>query len=148
MNQHCIYLQITLWSIGGASQVKWIVGDVITLNLAENESLADRHLVGGQGTSLIRADDRGATQGLNRGQTPYNSILLGHPASTYERGGRGGKSQFSSIFYRAYTNSFHGLLSEQNRKKTTWNKNYKHLSVLVYRHPADYKIYFKLDFFV
>lgn len=98
MNQHCIYLQITLWSIGGASQVKWIVGDVITLNLAENESLADRHLVGGQGTSLIRADDRGATQGLNRGQTPYNSILLGHPASTYERGGRGEKVSFLQYF--------------------------------------------------
>lgn len=44
--------------------------------------LADRHLVGGEGSSLIRANDRGTSKGLYRGQTSDNGILLSHAAGS------------------------------------------------------------------
>lgn len=41
---------------------------------------ADRHLIGCQSASLVRADDWSAAQGLHRRKTPHDCILLGHPA--------------------------------------------------------------------
>ncbi len=40
------------------------------------------HLVGGEGASLVGADDRGAAQGLHRGQASDDGVLLGHTAGT------------------------------------------------------------------
>lgn len=48
---------------------------------------ADRHLVGGEGSCLVRADDRGAAQGLHRGQASDNGVLLGHTAGTKGQAG-------------------------------------------------------------
>ena len=44
--------------------------------------LANGHLVGGQCAGLVGADDRGATEGLNRGQRAHNGVLLGHTTSS------------------------------------------------------------------
>ena len=48
---------------------------------------AHRHLVGCQGSCLIRTNDRGAAQGLNRWQTTDNGVLLGHAASAQGQAG-------------------------------------------------------------
>lgn len=49
--------------------------------------LGHTHLVGGQGSGLVRADDGGATQGLHRGQRADNGVLLGHTAGTESQAG-------------------------------------------------------------
>ena len=61
--------------------------DGVGLNLGEDESLADGHLVGGQGAGLVRADDGGAAEGLHRGQRPDNGVLLGHTAGSWRKEG-------------------------------------------------------------
>lgn len=43
---------------------------------------AHRHLIGGQGSSLVRADDRCTAKGLHRRQTADNSVFLGHASSS------------------------------------------------------------------
>lgn len=48
---------------------------------------ADRHLVGGQGSRLVRAYDRGATQGLHGWQAADNGVLLGHATSAQGQAG-------------------------------------------------------------
>lgn len=49
--------------------------------------LGHTHLVGGEGASLVGADDRGAAQGLHRGQASDNGVLLGHTAGTKGQAG-------------------------------------------------------------
>ena len=49
--------------------------------------LGHTHLVGGEGASLVRADDGGAAQGLHRGQASDDGILLGHTASSQSKAG-------------------------------------------------------------
>ena len=41
---------------------------------------AHRHLVGGECSCLVGADDRRAAKSLDRGQTAHNGVLLGHAA--------------------------------------------------------------------
>ena len=48
---------------------------------------ADRHHVGGEGSSLVGADDRGTAERLHRWQTPHNGILLGHASSAQGQAG-------------------------------------------------------------
>lgn len=48
----------------------------------EQNSPANGHLIGGKSTSLIGADDRGATESLDGRQRPDNGVLLGHTAGT------------------------------------------------------------------
>lgn len=53
---------------------------------------ADRHLVGGEGARLVRADNRGAAEGFHRGQAANNRVLLGHAAcSKGQAGGDDGR---------------------------------------------------------
>jgi len=52
-----------------------------------NTHLGHTHLVGGEGASLVRADDRGAAQGLHRGQASDDGVLLGHTAGTQSQAG-------------------------------------------------------------
>ena len=40
--------------------------------------LRDAHLVGGQSSRFVRADDIGTTKGLNTGEVPNDCVLLGH----------------------------------------------------------------------
>ena len=75
-------LQLSLWGIGSSSDIKLSGLDGVSFNLAEDEHFADRHLVGGQGSSLVRADDRGTSKGLYRWQATHNGILFGHTAGT------------------------------------------------------------------
>lgn len=49
--------------------------------------LGHTHLVGGESASLVGADDRGAAQGLHRGQASDNGVFLGHTASTESQAG-------------------------------------------------------------
>jgi len=57
-------------------------GDIISFDFVKYEHPAHRHLIGGEGSGLIRADDRGASQGFYGWQAPDNSVLLGHSASS------------------------------------------------------------------
>jgi len=54
----------------------------------------DRHLIGGQGSRLVRADDGGAAQGLHRRQAADDGVLLGHAAGAQGQAGGddGGKT--------------------------------------------------------
>ena len=45
--------QLSLRSIGGPGDLKLCSLDLVGINLTEDEKFADRHLVGGQGLSLI-----------------------------------------------------------------------------------------------
>lgn len=49
--------------------------------------LGHTHLVGGEGASLIGADDGGAAQSLHRGQASDNGVLLGHTAGAQGQAG-------------------------------------------------------------
>lgn len=49
--------------------------------------LSYTHLVGGEGTSLVRADDWSAAQSLHRGQTPDYGIFLGHTTGSQSQAG-------------------------------------------------------------
>lgn len=52
------------------------------------DNLVDAHLVGGQSTGLVRADDTAASEGLDRGQASDHSVLSGHlPGSEGKAGG-------------------------------------------------------------
>ena len=63
-------------------------GQIATVSFFEcSTNLGHTHLVGGEGTSLVRADDRGAAQGLHRGQASDNGVLLGHTAGTKGKAG-------------------------------------------------------------
>lgn len=82
---------------------------------------ADGHLVGGQGTGLVGADDGGATQGLDGGQGAHDGVLLGHTAGTEGKASGddsgqtfrdGGHSQRDSDF-----EVVHGTLGRSNK---TW----------------------------
>ena len=57
--------------------------------------LADRHLVGGESSSFVGADDRGATQGLHRRQTAHDGVLLGHASGS--QGEAGGDNSRKSL---------------------------------------------------
>ena len=48
---------------------------------------AHRHLVGGQGSRLVRADDRGAAQGLHGWQAADDGVLFGHAAGAQGQAG-------------------------------------------------------------
>uniref|UniRef100_A0A182WLP1 Uncharacterized protein n=1 Tax=Anopheles minimus TaxID=112268 RepID=A0A182WLP1_9DIPT len=68
--------------VGRAGDFEFSEAAVIALNLLKDEHTRDGHLVGGQRTGLIRADDRGTTQGFDGRQRADNSVLLGHTAGT------------------------------------------------------------------
>ena len=48
---------------------------------------AHRHLVGGEGSSLVGADDGGATERLDGRQRPDDGVLLGHAPGTQSQTG-------------------------------------------------------------
>lgn len=85
---------VTNGLVGGASDLELEEAAVVAFNLVEHEHAADGHLVGGQGTGLVGADDGGATQGLDGGQGAHNSVLLGHAAGTQSQasGNDGGQT--------------------------------------------------------
>lgn len=49
--------------------------------------LSYTHLVGGEGTGLVGADDWSAAQGLHRGQASDDGVLLGHTACSQSQAG-------------------------------------------------------------
>merc|ERR1712073_76498 len=49
--------------------------------VSEGEHLADGHHVGGECAGLVRADDAGAAESLDRREAPHNSVLGSHPES-------------------------------------------------------------------
>ena len=63
----------------------------MTLQLLPPRSLttdpADRHLVGGECSGLVRADDRGASEGLDGGQGAHDGVLLGHTTCSQSKAG-------------------------------------------------------------
>ena len=61
--------QITNRFISGSGDLEFVK----FLLILESEHLANGHHVGGQGTGLVRADDRGATKSLDRRQRSGNS---------------------------------------------------------------------------
>jgi hypothetical protein len=71
---------VTNGLVGGASDFEFVKASSGGVVLVEDEQSADGHLVGGQCSGLVRADDGGATKGLHRGQRADNSVLLGHTA--------------------------------------------------------------------
>ena len=66
----------------------------IFFHFVNNEHAADGHLIGGQCTGFVGADDRGATQGFHRRQRAHNGVLLGHATSTQSQasGNYGGET--------------------------------------------------------
>merc|ERR550534_2385493 len=76
---------IAHWLVGGSGDFKLL--EVSGL-ISESEHLADGHHVGGESAGLVRADNAGATKGLNRGKAPHNGVLGSHPpGSESETGG-------------------------------------------------------------
>lgn len=55
--------------------------------LSAGTHLGHTHLVGGECTSLVGADDRGAAQRFHRGQASDDGVLLGHAAGTKSEAG-------------------------------------------------------------
>lgn len=68
---------------------------------------AHRHLVGGERSGLIGANDRGAAQGLHRGQAANDGVLLGHAARA--QGQAGGDDGRKPLRYGSHGQS-HGYL--------------------------------------
>ena len=80
INSNCSLLNIMLNSIPGVS--------------SEVSELDSSHLVQGECTCLVTADDCGATQGLHTGQGTHNGSLFGHlvGAKSQTRGDHSGQS--------------------------------------------------------
>ena len=79
--------QITNRFISGSGDLKLVK----FLLILESKHLADGHHVGGESAGLVRADNAGATKGLNRGKAPHNGVLGSHPpGSESETGGDDG----------------------------------------------------------
>lgn len=53
----------------------------------QEDDLVDAHLVGGQSSSLVRADDTAASQCLNGWQASYDGVLGGHLAGSQSEAG-------------------------------------------------------------
>uniref|UniRef100_A0A2M3YY06 Uncharacterized protein n=1 Tax=Anopheles braziliensis TaxID=58242 RepID=A0A2M3YY06_9DIPT len=73
--------------VGGARDLELSEAAIVTIDLVEDEHTRDGHLVGGQRTGLIRADDRGTTQGFDGRQRAHDGVLLGHTARTQSQTG-------------------------------------------------------------
>jgi hypothetical protein len=58
------------------------IRESLTLFVANNEEIFDAHFICGESTSLITANDCGATKSLNRGEFSDDSSLLGHSSGT------------------------------------------------------------------
>jgi len=68
----------TLWLVSGATHA--VLSDVklAIVDRLGGEELANGHLVGGQSTGFVGADNAGATESLNGWQRSDDSVLLGH----------------------------------------------------------------------
>merc|ERR1719305_1698285 len=55
--------------------------------IGESEHLADGHHVGGECAGLVRADNAGATEGLDRWKAPHNCVLGSHPPGSKSKAG-------------------------------------------------------------
>uniref|UniRef100_A0AAG5DA10 Uncharacterized protein n=1 Tax=Anopheles atroparvus TaxID=41427 RepID=A0AAG5DA10_ANOAO len=73
--------------VGGSGDLELGEAAVAALNLVEDEHTRDGHLVGGQRTGLIRADDRGTAEGFDGRQRAHDGVLLGHTARTESQTG-------------------------------------------------------------
>lgn len=78
---------------------------------------AHRHLVGSEGSSLIRANDRRTAQGLHRGQAANNGILLGH--ATCAEGQAGGDDGRKTFWYGSHSQG-HCYLKVINGPSDPW----------------------------
>jgi len=58
------------------------------LQCPANADPADGHLVGGERAGLVGADDRRASECLDRRQTAHDRVLLGHTTSSERQTGR------------------------------------------------------------
>ena len=72
------------------------------LDILDGEHFDAGHLVGGESTGFVGADDRGTTQSLDRGQGSDDGVLLGHAVraqgqtggdDSWETFGNGGDGQ-------------------------------------------------------
>merc|ERR1719365_11825 len=72
------------WLVGGSRDLKLLQ---ISSLISESEHLADRHHVGGEGASLVRADNAGTAEGLNRRKAPNNGVLGSHPPGSESKAG-------------------------------------------------------------
>lgn len=83
-------------------------------------SPAHRHLVGGQGSSLIRTNDGGASQSFHRRQRADDSVLLGHsPRAQSETGGDDGGQTLGNSGYGQSDGNLevvHGTLTSGGEK--------------------------------
>merc|ERR1711887_175931 len=70
--------------VGGSGDLKLLQ---VTRLIGKSEHLADGHHVGGEGASLVGADDTGAAKGLNRWKAPHNCILGSHPPGSESQTG-------------------------------------------------------------
>lgn len=64
-NSLAVLENFTLGSVSRAGDFKLVGDGFLLVDLVEDEHLADRHLIGGQSTGLVRADDGGATKSFD-----------------------------------------------------------------------------------
>merc|ERR1712223_1241970 len=70
--------------VGGSSDLKLLK---VSGLVSEGEHLADGHHVGGECAGLVRADDAGAAESLDRREAPHNSVLGSHPPGSKSKAG-------------------------------------------------------------
>lgn len=67
--------------VGGSRDLEFVEQRSTVLGkFVQDEHAANGHLVGGESTGLVGADDRGATKGFDGGQRADDGVLLGHAA--------------------------------------------------------------------
>ena len=75
------------WLVGRPGDLELVEAAVVALDLVEDEHTADGHLIGGQSSRLVRADDGRATKGLDGGQRSHDGVLLGHTTGAQGQAG-------------------------------------------------------------
>lgn len=135
-------LHFSLRSVLGAGDVKLGKRDAVAVHFVNDEHLMDRsedisadlpplwtrrlcgitpaylsytHLVGGEGASLVGADDGSAAQSLHGGQTPDDGVFLGHATGSQSQAGGDDSGQACSRWAR-------GLGREPQMKNTAHAK--------------------------
>ena len=87
---------VTTWFVGGARDFELVelAGGAVGSS-SQGEHFDARHLIGGESSGLIRADNRGATKGLDRGQRAHDGVFLGHAVGAQGKaGGNDGRKTF------------------------------------------------------
>merc|ERR1712131_222462 len=76
-----------MWFVGRAANFEFVELGRVTVNGTNGEHFDARHLVSGECTGLIRADNRGTTKGFDGWEGADDRVLLGHSVGTQSQTG-------------------------------------------------------------